>query len=147
MINIRWFLGSYYGYKIVIKGIAPPPPPPPLFLPKKSVIFLDLSFQMISLFTLIVILLKLHTNVIRKSNFCFLQISHTVSFILKTNGGVHMRKISQKTGCLGLPRSRLYYQFLIKIFELSYEKRAGPANRDLALFSLDLGKTGCFFLI
>ena len=36
---------------------------------------------------------------------------------------------------------------LIKIFELSYEKRAGPANRDLALFSWDLGKTGCFFLI
>ena len=52
-----------------------------------------------------------------------------------------------KTGCLGLPRSRLYYQFLIKIFELSYEKRAGPANRDLALFSRDPGKTGCFFLI
>ena len=39
-----------------------------------------------------------------------------------------------KTGCLGLPRSRLYYQFLIKIFELSYEKRAGPAYQDLALF-------------
>ena len=52
-----------------------------------------------------------------------------------------------KTGCLGLPRSRLYYQFLIKIFELSYEKRAGPANRDLALFGRDPGKTGCFFLI
>ena len=31
-----------------------------------------------------------------------------------------------KTGFLGLPRSRLYYQFLIKIFELSYEKQAVP---------------------
>ena len=45
--------------------------------------------------------------------------------------GVYMRK----------PRPRLYYQFLIKIFELSYEKRDGPTNRDLALFSRDPGKT------
>ena len=74
--------------------------------------------------------------------------------VMKTRNALHaLRGCSYeknqpgKTGCFGLPRSRLYYQFLIKIFELSYEKRAGPANRDLALFSQDPGKTGCFFLI
>ena len=50
-----------------------------------------------------------------------------------------------KTGCLGLPRSRLYYEFLIKIFELSYEKRAGPANRDLALYQPRSRQNGVFF--
>ena len=62
-----------------------------------------------------------------------LQLYRPRNFISSKGGCSYEKNQPGKTGCLGLPRSRLCYQFLIKIFELSYEKRAGPAKR--AVFS------------
>lgn len=42
----------------------------------------------------------------------------------------------------GLPRSHIYLQILTKHKMLSHKKRAGPANRDLALSKQDPGKAG-----